>query len=131
MAAGLNASSSRHTGSVRTLATGTILSFGGEIGRVTVNYVFGIVVARALGVENYGVYFPAFTIFNLLSLFSYSAIEDALMRFLGMFRRSSLFDASCTAPVDGEGALRRSGTRHRARAATVVRNRAPLGASST
>ena len=85
MAAGLNASSSRHTGSVRTLATGTILSFGGEIGRVTVNYVFGIVVARALGVENYGVYFLAF---NLLSLFSYSAIEDALMRFLGMYSRN-------------------------------------------
>ena len=72
---------------MRTLATGTILSFGGEILRVAVNYVFGIIVARVLGVENYGVFFLGFTLFNLLSLFSYSAIEDALMRFLGIYSR--------------------------------------------
>lgn len=87
MSAGPNASPSFLHGSVRTLAVGTVLSFGGEILRVGVNYIFGIIVARVLGVEDYGVFFLGFTLFNLLSLFSYSAIEDALMRFLGIYAR--------------------------------------------
>jgi O-antigen/teichoic acid export membrane protein len=65
------------------LARGTALSFGGEIGRIVIVFGYGILIARVLGAENYGVFFLGYTTFNLLALFSYCAVEDALMRFLG------------------------------------------------
>jgi len=67
------------------LAGGTALSFSGEIVNLLISFGYGILIARTLGAAGYGVFFLGLSIFNFLALFSHTAIEDGLMRFLGFY----------------------------------------------
>jgi O-antigen/teichoic acid export membrane protein len=68
-----------------TLAKGTGVSFCGEIGHIIITYVYGIVIARFVGISDFGIFFLGITIFNLVALLSLCGIEDGLMRFLGIY----------------------------------------------
>jgi O-antigen/teichoic acid export membrane protein len=48
-------------------------------------YAYGIVVARFVGIGDFGIFFLGITIFNLVALLSQCGIEDGLMRFLGLY----------------------------------------------
>ncbi|MFH1025704.1 MAG: flippase [Nitrospirota bacterium] len=66
-----------------TLAKGTVISFSGEIVHIIITYAYGIIIARFMGLSDFGVFFLGITIFNLITLFSLCGIEDGLMRFIG------------------------------------------------
>ncbi|MCG2722942.1 MAG: oligosaccharide flippase family protein, partial [Thermodesulfovibrionales bacterium] len=66
-----------------TMAKGTGISFLGEIVHIIIIYTYGIIVARFMGLSDFGVFFLGITIFNLITLFSLCGIEDGLMRFIG------------------------------------------------
>lgn len=70
---------------ILTLAKGTAFSFCGQIGQVVISYAYGIVIARFMGVSNYGIFFLGITIFNFLTMVSICGVEDGLMRFLGQY----------------------------------------------
>lgn len=67
------------------LAKGTGFSFFAEIGHVVIMYGYGILIARFLGSSDYGIFFLGITIFNLVCLFSLGGVEDALIRFVGLY----------------------------------------------
>lgn len=73
------------SGGLRTLAKGTSLSIFGETGHIAITYAYGIVIARCLGANAFGIFFLGITIFKLVGLLSQCGIEDGLMRFLGTY----------------------------------------------
>ncbi len=68
---------------IKTLAKGTGFSIFGQVAQVFIAYIYGIVIARFLGVSDYGIFFLGHTLFNLVAIQSQSGIEDGLMRFIG------------------------------------------------
>ena len=68
-----------------TLAKGTGISFFGEMGHIIITYTYGILIARFMTVNDYGMFFLGITIFNLVALLSLCGLEDGLMRFLGFY----------------------------------------------
>ena len=70
---------------IKTLAKGTGFSIIGQVGQVIIAYIYGIVIARFLGVSDYGIFFLGHTLFSLIAIQSQSGIEDGLMRFIGIY----------------------------------------------
>ncbi len=73
---------------IGTLARGIGISFFAEIGHVIIMYGYGILIARYLGSRDYGNFFLGITIFNVVCLFSMGGVEDALMRFIGLYSQT-------------------------------------------
>jgi len=70
---------------VKTIGKGGILSFLGNIFRLTFEFLFHIILGHFLGVALYGIFFLGLSFLNLIRQFTVLGFDQALIRYISLY----------------------------------------------
>lgn len=85
MSNSLTGDSSFH-GNVRTVAKGAGVVFAGTLAGSGLRYALQVIIARGLGVELFGIFVLALTIFKILVMLSEMGLPNGVVRFVAVYR---------------------------------------------
>ena len=64
------------------IARGTALFAAGTVFGLGLNYVYGIVLARLLGADDFGLYSLGLALFNVLTVIAIAGLDNAALKFV-------------------------------------------------